>query len=79
MSASVQIGLVMALLTEQERRLQEDVIRGPVDIPSDCGSIDIVKKDAATGAVRWTVTGDRGDRAHVFTAASDGSGLERSG
>ena len=29
----------------------KDLIQGDIDIPSDCGSIDIVKKDAATGAV----------------------------
>ena len=29
----------------------KDLIQGDIDIPSDCGSINIVKKDAATGAV----------------------------
>jgi hypothetical protein len=33
--------------------------------------------DPATGAVRWTVTGEGGGRARVFTARGDASHLER--
>lgn len=28
----------------------KDVIRGPIDIPSDCGTLKIIKNDASTGA-----------------------------
>ncbi|QNN54287.1 prealbumin-like fold domain-containing protein [Nocardioides mesophilus] len=53
----------------------KDVIRGPIDIDSDCGTINIVKKDAATGAA-VTVAGAKFSITPDPTAGSTATGAK---